>query len=83
MLKIVQARFQQYVNQELQDVQAEFRKGRGTRDQIDNFCWITEKKQENSPQKTCISASLIMREPLCGSQQTVKNSSRDGNTRLS
>ena len=43
MLKILQARLQQYMNQELQDVQDGFRKGRGTRDQIDNTCWITEK----------------------------------------
>ena len=40
MLKILQARLQQYVNQELTDAQAEFRKGRGTRDQISNICWI-------------------------------------------
>ena len=43
MLKILQARFQQYVNQELLGVQAGFRKGRRTRDQIANTCWITEK----------------------------------------
>ena len=40
MLKILQARNQQYVNHELPDVQADFRKGRGTRDQIANICWI-------------------------------------------
>ena len=45
MLKI-QARLQQYVNQEIPDVQAGFRKGRGTRDQIANICWITEKARE-------------------------------------
>ena len=50
MLKILQARLQQYVNQELSDVQAGFRKGRGTRDQIFNICQITEK--ENEFQKT-------------------------------
>ena len=43
MLKILQARLQQYLNQELSDVQAGFRKGRGTRDQIGNICWIIEK----------------------------------------
>ena len=43
MLKILQARLQQYGNRELPDVQAGFRKGRGTRDQIANICWITEK----------------------------------------
>ena len=46
MLKILQARLQQYVNRELQDVQAGFRKGRGTRDQIANIRWITEKARE-------------------------------------
>ena len=46
MLKILQARLQQYVNHELPDVQARFRKGRGTRDQIANICWIIEKAIE-------------------------------------
>ena len=46
MLKILQARLQQYVNYELPDVQAGFRKGRGTRDQIANIRWITEKARE-------------------------------------
>ena len=46
MLKILQARLQQYVNRELPDVQAGFRKGRGTRDQIANICWIMEKERE-------------------------------------
>ena len=46
MLKILQARLQQYVNRELPDVQAGFRKGRGTRDQIANTCWIMEKARE-------------------------------------
>jgi len=46
MLKILQARLQQYVNRELPDVQAGFRKGRGTRDQIVNICWIIEKAKE-------------------------------------
>ena len=46
MLKIFQARLQQYVNRELPDVQAGFRKGRGTRDQIANICWIMEKARE-------------------------------------
>ena len=50
MLKILQARLQQYMNNELPDVQARFRKGRGTRDQIDNICWIIEKARES--QKT-------------------------------
>ena len=67
MLKILQARLQQYVNRELLDVQAGFRKGRGTRDQIANICWIIEKAKEF--QKS-ISASLTTLKPLCGSQQT-------------
>ena len=46
MLKILQARLQQYVNCELPDVQAGFRKGRGTRDQIANICWIIKKARE-------------------------------------
>ena len=46
MLKILQARLQQYVNHEFPDVQAGFRKGRGTRDQIANICWIREKARE-------------------------------------
>ena len=46
MLKILQARLQQYVIQELPDIQAGFRKGRGTRDQIANICWILEKAKE-------------------------------------
>ena len=46
MLKILQARFQQYVNHELPDVQAGFRKGRGTRDQVANIRWIMEKVRE-------------------------------------
>ena len=46
MLKILQARLQQYVNQELPDIQAGFRKGRGTRDQIANICYIKEEARE-------------------------------------
>ena len=46
MLKIHQARLQQYVNRELPDIQAGFRKGRGTRDQIANTCWIIKKARE-------------------------------------
>ena len=46
MLKILQARLQQYMNHELPDVQAGFRKGRGTRDQIVSICWIMEKARE-------------------------------------
>ena len=62
MLKILQARFQQYLNHELPDVQAGFRKGRGPGDQIANICWIMEKAREF--QKTSISALLTMPKPL-------------------
>ena len=81
MLKILQARLQRYVNHELPDDQAGFRKGRGTtRDQISNMCWIMEKAREF--QKTSTSALLTTSKPLTvGSQQTVENSERDGNTR--
>ena len=78
MLKILHTK---YVNQEPPDVQAGFRKGRGTRDQIANIHWIMEKAREF--QKTSTSALLSMPKPLtvwvttnCG-----KFSSRDGNTR--
>ena len=62
ILKILQARLQQYMNCELPDVQAGFRKGRGTRDQIANICWIMEKAREF--QKNIISALLTMPKPL-------------------
>ena len=58
MLKILQARLQQYVNRELPDVQYGFRKGRGTRDQIANIRWIIEKVE--SSRKTPVSALLTM-----------------------
>ena len=61
MLKILQARLQQYVNHEIPDVQAGFRKGRGTRDQISSIQWIIE-KQENS-RKTSATASLTTLKP--------------------
>ena len=60
MLKILQARLQQYVNWELPGVRAGFRKGRGTRDQIANICWIIEKAKEFQKK----SASLTMLKPL-------------------
>ena len=62
MLKILQLRLQQYVNHEHPDVQAAFRKGRGTRDQIANFCWIIEKAREF--QKKSTSALLTTPKPL-------------------
>ena len=63
MLKILQARFQQYMNHELPDVQAGFRKGRGTRDQIANIFWIIKKAREFQ-KKTSISALSTMPKPL-------------------
>ena len=73
MLKIIQVRLQRYMNCELTDVQAGFRKGRGTKDQIANIQWII-KKQESS-RRTSTSASLTMLKPLIvWTQQTVENS---------
>ena len=66
MLKILQARLQLYMNREFSDVQAGFRKGRGTRDQIANIRWIIEKAR--SSKKTSISALLTMPKPLTVSQ---------------
>ena len=62
MLKILQATLQQYVNCEIPDVQAGFRKGRGTRDQIANIRWITEKAKEFKKKNKC--ASLTTLKPL-------------------
>ena len=62
MLKSLQARLQQYVNYEIPDIQAGFRKGRGTRDQIANICWITEKAREF--QKNIYFCLLTMPKPL-------------------
>ena len=62
MLKFLQARLQQYVNRELPDIQAGFRKGRGTRDQIANICWIIKKARELK--KKSISALLTMPKPM-------------------
>ena len=72
MLKILQARLQHCKYRELPVVQAEFRKGRGSRDQIDNIHWIIEKKK--SSRKTSTSVLLALPKPLCGSQKTVENS---------
>ena len=60
--KFFQAKLEQYVNQELPDVQVAFRKGRGTRDQIASICWIIEKAREF--QKNIYSALLTMPKPL-------------------
>ena len=80
MLKIIQAGFQQYMNHELPDVQVGFRKGRGTRYQL--TISVGSRKKQESSRKTSISALLTMPRPLTvWEQQTVENSSRDGNTR--
>ena len=75
MLKILQARLQQYVNRELLDVQAGFRKGRGTRDQIANIHWIMEKAREF--QKNIYFCFIEYAKAF----DRVENSERDGNTR--
>ena len=74
MLKILQARLQQYVNHELPDVQAGFRKGRGTRDQIANIHWIIKKAREFQKKHLLLLYCLHQNLSLCGSQQTVENS---------
>ena len=79
MLKVFQARFQQYVNGETPDVQAGFRKGRGTRDQIANICWIIEKARKF--QKNIYFYFTEYDKAVdCVSQKAVGNSSKDGNT---
>ena len=80
MLKILQARFQQHMNRELPDVQAGFTKGRGTRDQTANICWIIEKAREYHKNIYFCFIDYVKAFDLYGSQQTVENSERDGNT---
>ena len=72
MLKSLQARFQQYVNHELPSVQAGFRKGRGTRDQTDNICWIIKKAREFQKNIYFCFIEYVKRLWLGGSQQTGK-----------
>ena len=80
MLKILQARLQQYVNCELPDVQAGFRKGRGTRDQIANICWIIKKAREF--QKNIYFCFIDYAKVFdCMDHNKLENSERDGNTR--
>ena len=82
MLKSLQARLQQYVNRELPDGQAGFRKGRGTRDQIANICWIVKKAREF--QKNIYFCFIDYAKDFdCASQLTVENSEGDGHTRPS
>ena len=78
VLKILQARLQQYVNRELPDVQAGFRKGGITRDQNANILWIIDKAREL--QRNIYFCFIDYNKAFdCGSQHTVENSSRDGN----
>ena len=80
MLKILQARLQQYVNRELPDVQAGFRKGRGTRDQIAHICWIIEKAREF--QKNIYFCFIDYAKAFdYVDHNKLENSGRDGNTR--
>ena len=81
MLKILQARLQQYVNHE--DVQARFRKGRGTRDQIANICWITEKAREFQKNIHFCFIDYAKAFDCVDHKKTVENSERDGNIRPS
>ena len=78
MLKILQVRLQQYVNLELSDVQAGFRKGRGTRDQIANICWIIEKAREFQKNICFIGYAKGFD---CVDHNKLENSERDGNAR--
>ena len=80
MLKIFQARLQQYVNHELPDVQAGFRKGRGTRDQLANICWVMEKAKEF--QKNIYFCFIDYAKAFdCVDHNKLENSEREGNTR--
>ena len=81
MLKILQARLQQFVNCELPDVEAGFRKGRGTRDLIANICWIIKKAREF--QKNIYFCFIDYTKALDDvDHNKLENSERDGNTRL-
>ena len=80
MLKILQVRLQQYVNDELPDVQAGFRKGRGTTDQVANICWIIQKAGEF--QRNIYVCFIDYAKAFnCVDHNKLENSERDGNTR--
>ena len=81
MLKILQARLQQYVNHELPDVQAGFRKGRGTRDQNANICWIIKKARKFQKNIYFCFIDYAKAFDSVDHNKTVENSERDGNTR--
>ena len=80
MLIILQARLQQYVNRELPDVLAGFRKGRGTRDQIADIHWITEKAREFQ-KNVCLCFIEYTKTFDCVDHKKLENSERDGHTR--
>ena len=80
MLKILQARLQQYMNCELPDVQAGFSKGRGTRDQNANICWIIKKAREFQ-KNFYFCFNDYARASDCVDHNKLENSERDGNTR--
>ena len=79
MLKILQARLQQYMNRDLPDVQAGFRKGRGTRDQIANICWIIKKAREFQRNICFVDCAIAF--DSVDHNKLVENSERDRNTR--
>ena len=81
MLKILQARLQQYINRELPDVQAGFRKGRGTRDQIANIHWIIEKARKFQKNIYFSFIDYAKAFDCVDHNKAVDNSERDGNTR--
>ena len=81
MFKILQASLQQYMNRELPDVLAGFRKGRGTRDQIANICWIIKKAREFQ-KKIYFCLTDYAKAFDCVDHNKLENSERDGNTRL-
>ena len=83
MLKILQARLQQYVNCELPNVPAGFRKGRGTRDQIANVCWIIEKAREFQKNICIYFIDYAKAFGYVDHNKLVENSERDGNVRPS
>ena len=81
MLKILQARLQQYVNQELPDVQAGFRKGRGTKDQIASICWVIEKATEFQKNIYFCFIDYAKTFDYIDHKNNVENSPRDRNTK--
>ena len=81
MLKILQARLQQYVNHEFPEIQARFRKGRRTRDKIANICWIIKKAREFQKNIYIRFIDYAKAFDCVDHKKTLENSSRDGNTR--